>query len=681
MASGLRGASDDASRPGARAAAVRSRPRTSEWECAWQHTAVSWSWGSSSGSALARADVQPHLSEQYLPSSNGMAAIAWDRSRTSWTSCSSTRTRRRAPRRRPAQLHLRQLPGRRACGTDRHLARRRRPDRHRVPPGHRHRPHERTVGAVQLDEYDFAPMGLAEYASVMLVEVTADGERPARSTSTPSSTTSSARAARPRATTRETITYDATHDAFYETGPARRRVRVRRAWRRRATTAAPRTTRTPCSAPARTSTTTPAPAARRRARWPASRSSLGSLATATSAWVGWLTVLAARRERPGGHRARAYVGRRPQRPTSSSPTRSRAGPRGSTPPPSGASAPEAALDAAVAGHAAHGAGDRDRQRRTGRSSRASPRAQWNITWVRDMAYATVGLVRSGHYAEAKAAHRVPDAARRSGAYEYVRRRAVPDQRRAATTATARSGATRTPTGRTSSSTASASSSGSSTSTCRPAGDTASLAQWWPTVKSKVARRAGRPAGAVGPHLAGLVHLGGALGRPAEALRLHDDRGGQRPLLGLAPRAGRGRHGGRRHVPAAGQKARTPCYRTCAAPAGTLAQSTEALAAGTGWLDASVLEAINFGLIEPTGPTAQRDDVGDRGRPRARERSGLHAEQRGRRVLVQRVGVHRPACRAVARAARRLHVRDEPLRLERGPGRATTSASSRSCTTR
>ena len=32
------------------------------------------------GTTPARAEAQPHLSEQYLPSSNGIAAIAWDRS-------------------------------------------------------------------------------------------------------------------------------------------------------------------------------------------------------------------------------------------------------------------------------------------------------------------------------------------------------------------------------------------------------------------------------------------------------------------------------------------------------------------------------------------------------------------------------------------------------------------------
>src|SRR5580704_10711129 len=34
------------------------------------------------GSTPARAEAQPHLSEQYLPSSNGRSAIAWDRSQS-----------------------------------------------------------------------------------------------------------------------------------------------------------------------------------------------------------------------------------------------------------------------------------------------------------------------------------------------------------------------------------------------------------------------------------------------------------------------------------------------------------------------------------------------------------------------------------------------------------------------
>ena len=45
--------------------------------------------------------------------------------------------------------------------------------------------------------------------------------------------------------------------------------------------------------------------------------------------------------------------------------------------------------------------------------------QWNIAWVRDMAYAVVGLVRSGHYAEAKAAIAFQMQAQVGGYQQYV----------------------------------------------------------------------------------------------------------------------------------------------------------------------------------------------------------------------------------------------------------------------
>jgi hypothetical protein len=55
--------------------------------------------------------------------------------------------------------------------------------------------------------------------------------------------------------------------------------------------------------------------------------------------------------------------------------------------------------------------------------------------------------------------------------------------------------------------------------------------------------------------------------------------------------------------AAGQKARDALLPNLRAPSGALAQSTEALASGSGWLDAAVIEAIDFGLVDPTRHTA------------------------------------------------------------------------------
>ena len=53
----------------------------------------------------------------------------------------------------------------------------------------------------------------------------------------------------------------------------------------------------------------------------------------------------------------------------------------------------------------------------------------------------------------------------------------------------------------------------------------------------------------------------------------------------------------------GRSRETPCCPNLRAPDGSLVQSTEALAAGTGWLDAAVMEAIDMGLVDPSKQTA------------------------------------------------------------------------------
>ena len=115
----------------------------------------------SQGEALG-AD-SPHLSEQYLPSSNGLAAIAWDRTQSqARSSSSSTRTRRsRRPRRRGTSLYD-SYPGVRVGTTGTWLDTASRRSSSSTCPGtgivHAHA--RRSAGST-LDEYDFAPMGLA----------------------------------------------------------------------------------------------------------------------------------------------------------------------------------------------------------------------------------------------------------------------------------------------------------------------------------------------------------------------------------------------------------------------------------------------------------------------------------------------------------------------------------------
>src|SRR5580704_9965034 len=165
------------------------------------------------GSTPARAEASPHLSEQYLPSSNGIAAIAWDRSQSKLDQWLEHPYQAQSVGAQTRNFVYDSYPGIRIGATGTWLD--------AVTPtvieyltgtGVIHT--TRTLGTVTLDEYDFAPMGLAEHASVMLLEAT-QGGAPVPidaygifnyhlGTGSPSPGTDS-----------ESITYDASTDAYY----------------------------------------------------------------------------------------------------------------------------------------------------------------------------------------------------------------------------------------------------------------------------------------------------------------------------------------------------------------------------------------------------------------------------------------------------------------------------------
>src|SRR3984885_12407318 len=122
----------------------------------------------------ARAGASPHLSEEWLPSSNGIAAIAWDREQYKlvqflehpYAAASSTATTR--------NFIYDSYPGVRIGSTGTWLdgvA----PIVAGYGPGTGIVHSMRLLEGLQIDEYDFAPMGLPAYASLMLVEVTQTG--------------------------------------------------------------------------------------------------------------------------------------------------------------------------------------------------------------------------------------------------------------------------------------------------------------------------------------------------------------------------------------------------------------------------------------------------------------------------------------------------------------------------
>jgi GH15 family glucan-1,4-alpha-glucosidase len=548
------------------------------------------------GSGMAHAEVQPHLSEQYLPSSNGMAAIAWDRSQNKldqWlehpyqAQSSTTQTR---------DFIYDSYPGVRVGTTGTWLD-------GVVPtvieyvPGTGIVHTTRTVGTVQLDEYDYAPMGLSEYASIMLLEITQTGAPQAidayaifnyhLGSGSPTPGTDS-----------ESITYDATNDAYYETGPSG----VAFAYGSLAPSTyhgcTPDDPYTLLQAgsdldddPGTGGPTTDAVAG--------FQNSLGSLAATTPTWVGWLTVLAPDADGQAAiERVRTWVaGRSPDQLLSDEVAGWQAW---TTPPPSSASTTESALAlqsqviARMGQVTETGTG-------AGQILASVYPGTWNITWVRDMAYAVVGLVRSGHYAEARAAIAFQMQAQVGAYEEYV---GVPYQ-----ISVVRYYGDGTEWSDSNADGPNIEFDGFGLflweldQYVQASGDTASLAQWWPTVKSKVA-----------DVLVGLQEPSGLLSPDSSIWEVHWD-GQQKHFAYTTIAAANGLCSASRLAQAAGdpadvatylkagQKAQDALIPNLTAPSGTLAQSTEALAAGTGWLDASVLEAINFELIEPTGPTA------------------------------------------------------------------------------
>lgn len=547
--------------------------------------------------AAAHALASPHRSEEWLPSSNGRAAIAWDQTQHKLVqflehpyvaASASAQTRNFA---------YDSYPGVRVGGTGTWL--------NAVAPlvteyvpgtGVVHA--VRQLGSLQLDEYDFAPIGLGEYASVMLLEVTQNGSSgPVDAYSIFNYHLGSGAPA--PGTDSETLTYDATRDAYYETGPSG----VAFAY----LSVAPSTYHgcTPNNPfgllnagsnlqndPGTGGPTTDAVAG--------FQSSLGTLASGTRTWAGWITVLAPDANGAGAvDRVRAWVNGRSAQQLLADETSSWAS--WVKPAPSGASAAEAALAAQSQVVLRMG---QVTEPGTGQGQILASVApgSWNIAWVRDMAYATVALVRTGHYAEAKAAIAFQLGAA-SGT--YATQVGAPYQI----------------------SVCRYYGDGSEWSDsnadgpniefdgfglflweldeyARASGDKASVTQWWPAVKGKVA-----------DVLVGLQESTGLVKPDSSIWEVHWN-GQQKHFAYTTLTAAAGLCAASRLATtagdsassatylAAGQKGRDALLPNLRAPGGALVQSTEALAAGSGFLDAAVIEAMNLGLVDPTRHTAQ-----------------------------------------------------------------------------
>jgi len=463
---------------------------------------------------------------------------------------------------------------------------------------------QRSFQGLLIDEYDFAPMSLAENASVMLVKVTQNGS--AGPIDVYSIFNYQVGSGNPPGTDSETAYYDSTLDAYYETGPAS----VAMAF----TSIAPSTHHgcTPnnpfglLNSGSNLQDDSGSGGATTGAV-EGFQTSMGTLAAGASAWTGWVTALSPTANGQSAiQTAKTWLAGRTADKVLSDEEAAWAS--WVTPAPAGANALEAALQQQAQVLLKMGQVT-ESGAANGQILAAVTPGEWNITWVRDMAYSTVALVKSGHYAEAKAALAFQMGASVGGYESYL------------------------------------GGSGSGTgvpyqiSVCRyygdgsewsdsntdgpniefdgfglflwaldeyvaASGDTASLDAWWPTIKPKVADV--------------LVHLQeptGMISPDSSIWEVHWD-GQQRHFTYTTAAAANGLCSASRLATKAGDSTSSTTYMTQGSmardalvsllrgPSGAFGQSTEAIATGSDWLDASPIEAVNWGLIDPMKHTAQ-----------------------------------------------------------------------------
>jgi GH15 family glucan-1,4-alpha-glucosidase len=464
---------------------------------------------------------------------------------------------------------------------------------------------QRSFQGLLVDEYDFAPMALAENASVMLVEVTQNGSAGPIDVYSIFNYQVGSGSPTP-GPDNETATYDGTEDAYYETGPSG----VAMAFASIAPSSYHGSTpNNPFALLTAGSNLMDDPGTGGAITGAVEgfQTSMGSLASGASAWAGWVTALSPSADGQSAiQTARTWLAGRTADKVLSDEEAAWAS--WITPAPSGTSTFEAALQQQSQALLRMGQVT-ETGAAAGQILAAVTPGEWNITWVRDMAYSIVALVKSGHYAEAKAALAFQMNASVGGYESYLggseSDAGVPYQ----------------------------------ISVCRyygdgsewsdsnadgpniefdgfglflwaldeyvaASGDTASLDAWWPTIKPKVADV--------------LVHLqepSGMISPDSSIWEVHWD-GQERHFTYTTASAANGLCSASRLATKAGDSASATTYMTqggkardalielLRGPSGAFGQSTEAIASGSGWLDASPIEAVNWGLIDPSKHTAQ-----------------------------------------------------------------------------
>jgi GH15 family glucan-1,4-alpha-glucosidase len=550
-------------------------------------------------SPAARA-VEPHTSVKMLPSSNGRAAIAYDRASGRMKQYLEHPYAFPQANAQSRNFAFDSYPGVRVGGAGNagtwlgNVT----PSLIEYVPGTSIVHAQRSISGLTVDEYVFAPITLDDNVAVTLVKVT-------RTSGTGNvdvyqlfnyhlGTGSPA-----PGTDAEQTLFDATRDAYYEYGPA-------------SVTFAHGSV-----SPSTKHTTTPdnpygllmsgadlpntnATTGATNDAVPGFQVSVGNLAVGASGWAGFYSVVALdSNAAPKADQVRAWVAGRTPADILAAETSAWAA--WLTPPPKGASAMEAAL-ARSSQIVLRGAQVTESGAANGQIMASLPPGKWNITWVRDMAYATVGLVRSGHFAEAKAALRFQLNATSNTYQAQVGKPYQISVVRYFGNGTEESDVN-----------------GDGPNIefdgfglflwaldeyVRASGDTTFAINSWSTISTKVA-----------DVLVSLQEPSGLIKADSSIWEVHTN-GKERHFTyttitaanGLCSAARLAKAAGAPALAAtyqsAGEKARDALLAHLRAPDGTLGQSTEGLASGSQWLDAAVVEAINFGLVYPDRHTAK-----------------------------------------------------------------------------
>ena len=548
--------------------------------------------------ASTASAVAPHRSARFLSSANGHASIAFDTQTSRVTDFLEHPYRYPAAGSESRDFAFDSYPGVRV-GTAGSWLPASTPITTEYVPGTGIVHVVRAIAGVTIDEYHFAPIGLAENASFMIVKAT-------RTTGAAVPVDAfglfnfhlGAGSPQPSADG-EQIAYNASRDAFYEfgaSGVAFGYASLGTSTHHASSPANPYATVMAAGDLGDNAGTTGAT----NDAVAGFQTSLGTLAPGASAYAGWFTVLAKDAlAQDAVDRVRTFVAGR----TAEKLFTDEVAAWGAwvTAPPAGATPLEAAL-ARQAQAIVRMAQVTEAGKPAGQILASLAPGKWNIAWVRDMAYATVALARTGHAAEAKAA-----LAFQMGATANLYGQYVGSPYQISVVRYYGNGTEETD----------SDANGPNIEFdgfglflwaldeyVRATNDTATLAAWWPVVSTKIADvlvKLQESSGLIAPDSSiWEVHWNGkqrhfayttitAANGLCAAARLADKLGSGSVATGYRT---------------AGAKARDAILTSLRAPDGTIAQSTEGLAGGNGWLDAAAVEAINFGLVHPDRRTAK-----------------------------------------------------------------------------